>query len=158
RWLAADEFKTVYAQARNFKCQEAREAWPDFYDTFVANFSFCGGAMGMLDGACPVHYGYDARVEVLCEGGLVLVGCVNEPGFAVVSLDGRVSNRAVKSWRTLFKDAYLAELEDFVECIRHDRLPSVTGQDGQRAVEAVLAVNTSIRTGQPVVIQQESVL
>jgi predicted dehydrogenase len=56
----------------------------------------------------------------------------------------------------LFKDAYLAELEHFVACVQEDRAPAVTGEDGQRAVEAVRAVNDSIRTGQPVSICQEA--
>ena len=112
--------------------------------------------MGVLDGACPVHYGYDARVEVLCEKGLLLVGAVEEPGFTKVTLDGNVNGQAVKSWRTLFKDAYLAEMEHFVECVREGRTPQVTGEDGQRAVEAVVAVNESIRTGQPAKITLEA--
>lgn len=158
RWLTGQEFKSVYAQGRNFKCCDAREAWPDFYDSFVAQFAFRDGTMGILDGACPVHYGYDTRVEVLCERGLILIGAVEQPGLAIVTLDGKVNYAAVKSWRTLFKDAYLAELEDFIVSIREDRLPGATGEDGQRAVEAVLAVNESIRTGQPVAVQQEETL
>jgi myo-inositol 2-dehydrogenase/D-chiro-inositol 1-dehydrogenase/scyllo-inositol 2-dehydrogenase (NAD+) len=156
RWLTGDEFAQVYAQGRNFKCADARAAWPDFYDTVLAQFTFRSDTLGVLDGACPAHYGYDARVEVLGEKGLLLIGAVEEPGFTKVTLDGRVQEQAVRTWRTLFKDAYLAELEHFVACVQEDRAPAVTGEDGQRAVEAVRAVNDSIRTGQPVSICQEA--
>lgn len=155
RWLTGQEFVRVYAQGRNFKCPDAREAWPDFYDNVVAQFTFSQETMGLLDGACPAHYGYDARVEVLCEKGLLLIGAVEEPGFTKVTFDGQVNRQAVKSWRTLFKDAYLAEMEHFIECVRQGGTPRVTGEDGQRAVEAVVAVNESIRTGQPASITLE---
>ena len=149
RWLTGQEFARVYAQGRNFKCPDARAAWPDFYDNVVAQFTFREETMGLVDGACPAHYGYDARVEVLCEKGLLLIGTVEEPGFTRVTLDGQATSHAVKSWRALFKDAYLAEMEHFVQCVREGAAPSVTGEDGLRTVEAVVAVNESIRTGQP---------
>jgi myo-inositol 2-dehydrogenase/D-chiro-inositol 1-dehydrogenase/scyllo-inositol 2-dehydrogenase (NAD+) len=149
RWLTGQEFQRVYAQGRNFKCPDARAAWPDFYDNVVAQFTFNQDTMGVVDGTCPAHYGYDARVEVLCEKGLLLLGAVQEPWFTKVTVDGRVTGRAVRSWRTLFKDAYLAELEHFVECILGDKAPRVTGLDGLRAVEAAVAVNESIRAGLP---------
>jgi len=155
RWLSGQEFKQVYAQGKNFKCHDAREAWPDFYDSFAAVFTFVDGAIGFVDGACPVNYGYDARVEVLCERGLLLVGGVEQPGFQIIYSDGQVTSSAVKSWRTLFKDAYLAEMEHFVECIYKDQKPIVGGEDGQRAVEAVVALNQSISKGEPVQVRQE---
>lgn len=158
RWLTSQEFVQVFAQGRNFKCPEARATWPDFYDNVLAQFTFDGETLGTLDGTCPAHYGYDARVEVLGEKGLLMIGAVEDPGFTQVTLDGRVQARSVASWRTLFKDAYAAELEHFLECVRENRPPQVTGTDGQRAVEAVAAVNASIRSGLPVAIVQEPIL
>ena len=156
RWLTGLEFQRVYAQGRNFKCPDARKDWPDFYDNVVAQFTFAQETMGIVDGTCPAHYGYDARVEVLCEKGLLLIGAVAEAGLTKVTMDGRVMGQAVKSWRTLFKDAYLAEMEHFVLCVQEDQTPLVTGVDGQRAVEAVVAVNESIRRSQPADIALEA--
>jgi myo-inositol 2-dehydrogenase/D-chiro-inositol 1-dehydrogenase/scyllo-inositol 2-dehydrogenase (NAD+) len=156
RWLAGQEFAQVYAQGRNFKCPDARAEWPDFYDNVVAQFSFDQEAMGIVDGTCPAHYGYDARVEVLGERGMLQIGQVQEPGLTKVSVEGQISRCAVKSWRNLFKDAYLAEMEHFVVCIRENKSPRVTGTDGLEAVKAVNAVNESIRSGQPASINQES--
>jgi predicted dehydrogenase len=42
-----------------------------------------------------------------------------------------------------------------VDCILKDTPPQVTGVDGLRAVEAVVAINQSIRTGQPVELTSE---
>lgn len=147
-WLTGQDVRRVYATGRNFKCEEARAEWPDFYDNVVAQLTFDGDAMGVIDGTCPAHYGYDARVEILCEKGLLFVGDYRDPAAATrVTLDGEVVGQAVKTWRTLFRDAYLAEMVHFVDCVANDRTPEVTGHDGLRAVATVLAINRSIRTG-----------
>jgi predicted dehydrogenase len=158
RWLTGQELRSVYAQGHNFKCPEARQDWPDFYDNVVAQFGFDDQTMGVVDGTCPAHYGYDARVEVLCEKGVLFLGSVEQAGYTKVTVDGQVIGQAVKSWRTLFKDAYLNEVEHFVESIFNDTMPRVTGLDGQRAVEAVIAINESIRTGQAVKIKKENIV
>jgi myo-inositol 2-dehydrogenase/D-chiro-inositol 1-dehydrogenase/scyllo-inositol 2-dehydrogenase (NAD+) len=152
RWFTGSEASRVYAEAANFKCEDARKAHPDFYDNVLANFRFTDGTLGEVDGTCPCGYGYDARVEILCEKGLLLIGSVAQQGVAKVTLDGQVAGRAVKSWRNLFKDAYLAEMEHFVECIEQNKQPRVTGNDGRKAVEMVVAVNQSLRCGGPVEI------
>ena len=59
-----------------------------------------------------------------------------------------------RSWRNLFKDAYLAELEHFVDCVSNGAEPHVTGRDGLRALEAVIAANRSIQTGLPVALEE----
>ena len=40
-------------------------------------------------------------------------------------------------------DPYLAQIKDFCECIIEDRNPSVTGEDGIRSLEIVLAAYKS---------------
>jgi predicted dehydrogenase len=149
RWLVGSDIAQVFAFAGNFKCTDVREAWPLFYDNAVVNLRFADGTLGAVDGACPAGYGYDARVEVLCEKGLIQIGSVAETGVTEVQLSGAVQQRAVRSWRTLFKDAYIAELEHFIACVEEGTQPSVTGEDGLKAVAAVVAANNSIIDGAP---------
>ena len=150
RWLAGSDYEQVYAQAENFKCETLRKDYPDFYDNAVVTIRLKNGTLGFIDGTCPAGYGYDARVEILCENGMILIGDFKESGITWVKKDGTTLGSAFRSWRDRFKDAYLAEMEDFVEAIRNDRLPAVTGEDGMKALEVVIAANKSIKTGQPV--------
>lgn len=156
RWFTGLEPTRAYAEAANFKCPDARDEFPDFYDNILAVFRFDGGALAEVDGTCPCHYGYDARVEILAERGLLTVGHTAEQTATKVTVDGRVIGRTVQSWRNLFKDAYLAEMEHFVECVRQDQAPRVTGLDGLRAVAMVLAANESLRSGGAVAIAPEA--
>ena len=153
-WFVGSPLRRVYAESDNFKCPDAKRQYPDFYDNFLASFRFADGTLGVVDGTCPAHYGYDARVEILCERGVLFIGSIAQPGVTKVTLDGTIAGRTVRSWRDLFKDAYLAEMEHFVQCVLQDKPPRVTGQDGLNAVDAVVAANQSMRTGRPVEIQQ----
>lgn len=153
RWLVDSDVVRVYAEGANFKCLNARDTWPDFYDNAIVSVRFANGALGVVDGTCPAHYGYDARVEILCEKGVLFIGSVLNQGVTEVSVDGRVSGEAVKSWRNLFKDAYLSEMEHFIACVFDAKTPRVTGMDGLKAVEAVVAANQSLLHGVPVTLQ-----
>jgi len=160
RWFVGSEVCRVYADGANFKCPEAKDAYPDFYDNAVVNLRFSDGTLGVVDGACPCHYGYDARVEILCEKGVVFVGNAQSGSVTRVVVDGEatgigtVHGDSVRSWRNLFRDAYLDEMEHFVECVLEDREPRVTGTDGLKAVEIVAAANQSLRSGKPVALNE----
>jgi myo-inositol 2-dehydrogenase/D-chiro-inositol 1-dehydrogenase/scyllo-inositol 2-dehydrogenase (NAD+) len=155
-WLTGRRPVRIFAQGANFKSPDARESYPDFYDNVVASITFDDGAMGVIDGTCPAHYGYDARVEILCESGLIQLGSTLRQGLTCVSRDGQGVQQAVSSWRTLFREAYLAEMEHFVDCVRSGQSPSVSGMDGLHAVEVVQAINQSIHTGQVVNLQPDA--
>ena len=157
RWFTGAEIERAYAEAGNFKCDHAKADFPDFYDNILVMFRFDNGAIGEVDGTCPCHYGYDARVEILCEKGVLFVGTVEQKGCTQVTVDGTVVGRAVESWRFLFRDAYLAEMEHFVACVREDRRPKVTGTDGLKAVEMVLAANQSLCDRAPVELASSGV-
>ncbi|MFW5985774.1 MAG: Gfo/Idh/MocA family protein, partial [Halanaerobiales bacterium] len=150
RWLIGSEFKEIYAVADNFKVDEYREQYPDFYDTVALTLKFENGVLGMVDGCCPATYGYDARVEILGTKGMLQIGTSRENSVLVWNEDCQLLNDGTRSWRTLFKDAYLAEAEHFVDCLLNDREPVVGIKDGKKAVEIVVAGNKSIREGKPV--------
>jgi len=150
RWLINSEFSEVYAIADNFKVDKYRDKYPDFYDTVALTLKFKNGVLGMVDGCCPATYGYDARVEILGTEGMLQIGSSNENSILVWNKDHQLVGDGATSWRTLFKDAYLAEAEHFVDCILNDKEPKVGIHDGEKAVEIVLAANKSIKEKRPV--------
>jgi len=145
RWFTGSEFKTVYAAAGNFRCPDAREEWPDFYDNVIVSATFENGMLGAIDGAQGVAYGYDARTEILGTKGCVFIGRLgNETVVTCAAEEQGDTPIFVKSWRQLFEQAYLAEDISFVDCILNDTEPEVTGFDGLMAVKVVNAGNKSI--------------
>jgi predicted dehydrogenase len=154
RWLVGADLTRVYAEAGNFKCLDAVSDWPDFYDNAVVSLRFENGTIGTIDGTCPCGYGYDARVEILCEKGVLFIGNTAEKGLTEVRIDGKVEESAVRSWRDLFKSAYLDEMRHFISSIQSKTTPRVTGIDGLKAVHAVVAANQSILSGSPVQLRE----
>jgi myo-inositol 2-dehydrogenase/D-chiro-inositol 1-dehydrogenase/scyllo-inositol 2-dehydrogenase (NAD+) len=143
RWFTGSEFEEVYAIAGNYRSFEARESFPDFYDNVILLTRFQNGMQGSISGAQGVQYGYDARCEILGENGLIRVGSLADNSVVTHTVNG-MTTPVVKSWTDLFLDAYRAEDEDFVRCIREDRQPRAGGLDGKAAVMVVNAGNQSI--------------
>lgn len=144
RWFSDSEFKSVYAIAGNYRCPEAKEEFPDFYDNVIMIASLTGGQQAFVDGAVSVKYGYDARVEILGEKGVITVGQHHEGSVVICSQGSNVTRPVMKSWRNLFAEAYLAEDLNFVTSILEGRPPLVSGVDGKMVVKVVQAGNTSI--------------
>lgn len=145
RWFTGSEFKSLYAIGGNYRCPDAIETFPDFYDNVLMNGSFVNGAQGCIDGAQGVGYGYDAETEILGTKGVIRVGRTQEHFVTACSKGGMLKTPYVSSWRKLFIEAYLAEDKDFIDCILNNRTPRATGLDGKMAVRVVNAGNLSIR-------------
>ncbi len=153
RWFAGSEITEVYAVGGNFRCPQARDRYPDFYDNVAMVCRFADGRQGMIDGAVSVGYGYDARTEILGTRGVMFVGRREQDTVVGSSADRGITQQFVKSWRTLFTEAYVAEDQDFVDCIRENRDPRVRGMDGRMAVAVVNAGNRSIRERAPASVE-----
>lgn len=148
RWFTGSEVKSLYAIAGNYRCQDAKEKYPDFYDTVLMNLRMQSGSMGCIDGAQGVQYGYDARVEILGTKGCVQVGDLKDKAVIAYTLGQGMVCDIVRSWTDLFCEAYFLEDCSFIACIQNDSDPEVSGFDGLKAVEVVKAGNISIQTGQ----------
>jgi len=150
RWLIVSEYEQVYAMADNFKCPQYREEYPDFYDTATVNLRFKNGVLGMIDGCCPATYGYDARMEILGTEGMLQIGSKQAYSVLLWNNKSQLIKEGNKSWRILFKDAYLEEDKHFANCILNNEEPKVGIEDGKKAIEIVIAANKSIKTGQAI--------
>jgi len=153
RWFGGSEIVEVYAIGGNFRCPQARERYPDFYDSFSMVCRFANGRQGFIDGAAAVGYGYDARTEIVGTKGVMFVGRIEQDGVVACSTGAGIVRPFVPSWRNLFTEAYLGEDQAFVDCIRGGGEPKVRGWDGRMAVAVVNAGNRSIAERRPVTVE-----
>ena len=89
---------------------------------------------------------YDQRAEIFGPGGTVCVG--NWP-IAEGSADDELPFFAHR-----YLDAYIAELDAFVECVRNDNEPLLTGKDGRAALVLAIAGFRSYVEGRPVSVSE----
>ncbi len=144
RWFAQSELDTLYAVGGNYRNPDAVAEYPDYYDNVVMSGQFKNGIQFSIDGAAYVEYGYDSKMELVGTKGVLHVGRTEGAFLKCSTKEHGTSSPFINSWMTLFRDAYLAEDIAFVECIRNDTLPKVSGVDGRMAVAIVEAGNTSI--------------
>ena len=144
RWLAHSDPECIYAQVSNFKGAAYGVETAQFYDTALVAVRFESGTLGSITGVCPCDYGYDARVEIVGEKGLLQIGGVRSQSVVVcTNLQQGLITPIFRSWRERFASAYVREMRHFLECIRESAEPCVTGRDGRWAVAGVLAATLS---------------
>lgn len=156
RWFSDSEVESVYALGGNYRCSDAKERYPDFYDTVILNIRMKNGMIGCIEGAQGAGYGYDARLEILGTKGMVTVGDLRRNSVTAYSTDEGMKGEIVESWRTLFEKAYAQEDRDFLQCIVENREPRAGGKDGLEAVAVVKAGNESLSTGKVIRMREEN--
>jgi len=149
-WFMPSKLTEVYSAANPSIHPELAQEYPGYHDVYAAILKFEKGEIGLIDGACPVGYAYDARLEILGTEGLIMIGEVKGTTMLICHKDKKITTEPFTSWRDRFRDGYLNEAESFIKAIIEDREPEVTGEDGRRALEAVLAAVESIKTNKPV--------
>ncbi len=146
RWLTHDEVAEVHA----FATVAIRPEIAEFGDVVAStvNLRFSRGAIGNVESYVQCLYGYDVRTEIVGSKGSIFIGTLRQ-NSATFFQPSYGSYELEDHFLTRFRDAYLAEVLDFVDTILSDREPRVTGEDGLRAVEIAVAAEKSYRTAAP---------
>ena len=119
-------------------------------DTAVITLRFANGAIGTIDNSRKAVYGYDQRVEVFGSLGMVAV-TNNTPDTASFSnSDGVHSAKPLYFFLERYAESFVAELREFVGCVRGNTPPPVTGADGRAPVLIAIAATRSYQEGRPV--------
>ncbi len=155
RWMVGSNPKRIYLEVANFKGDERGVDADHYYDNMIANLKFESGALGSISGVCPCDYGYDARMEIIGKKGIMIVGELKGHALTVgVDRETGLVTPIFQRWPQRFFLAYIHELQHFMESIRNDTIPKVTGIDGRWAVAGVLAGTKSFLEERPVLLSE----
>jgi myo-inositol 2-dehydrogenase/D-chiro-inositol 1-dehydrogenase len=148
RYLIGSEVSEIYAAGGVMVDPEIGQAGD--IDTAVITLRFENGTIGTIDNSRKAVYGYDQRVEVFGSEGMVAVSN-NTPDTAVYSnAEGVHSSLPLFFFVERYTESYVAEMKEFIECIRRDQTPSVTGIDGRIPVVMGYAAMRSYEENRPV--------
>jgi scyllo-inositol 2-dehydrogenase (NAD+) len=146
RWLMRDEVKEVHA----YTTVAIRPEVADFGDIVagVVNLKYERGAIGNVESYVQAIYGYDVRTEVVGSKGSILIGSIQQNSVTFLSSAG--GNRALADhFLSRFEDAYVIEMQDFVQSMQHGRAPRISGEDGLQALEIAVAAQNSYLQSKP---------
>lgn len=155
RFVLEDEPVEVYAMASNL-VDPVFAALNDV-DTAVVVMRTASGALCHINNSRRTNYGYDQRVEAFGAGGLVRSN--NHRRNEVTRYDaGATAAREplLHFFIERYRDAYEAEIRDFIDCLKTGRPPSVTFEDGRRALILAEAALQSVRENRAVTIQYDA--
>lgn len=127
-------------------------------DVALAAVRFTSGALGSIEAATTLEPAdLEETLSIFGERGSVVVG-----GLALNRLEvwrfadmspeeeGRTVVETEQAIRSVYGTGHRPLVADFCQAIRENREPLVTGEEGRRAVELVLAIYRSAETGRPV--------
>jgi myo-inositol 2-dehydrogenase/D-chiro-inositol 1-dehydrogenase len=117
-------------------------------DTAITTLRLETGALAVVTNSLRAVYGYEVAAEVLGEKGKLAVGQERLTGLRRYGAEG-VSTDHVVQVTDRFRDAFVAEIADFIDCLAEDREPAVTGADGRAALQLALLAARSHREGRP---------
>lgn len=148
RYLVGSEVTEVYAAGGVLVDSEIGAAGD--IDTAVITLRFADGAIGTIDNIRRAVYGYDQRVEVFGSKGMIAAANDMPDTHTYSDAEGIHSALPMYFFVERYRDSYIAELQAFVDCIRNDTAPPVSGLDGRMPVVMGLAARKSYLDNRPV--------
>ena len=128
-------------------------------DNAILIFEFANGAMGMAEESWTKLGGMDDRAEVHGSKGVAYADLLH--GSAIVTYSAGGYDYAVEKagstvgWSfTIYEEnwsyGFVQEMTHFVDCVKHDKQPLVTGEDARVVMETLFAAYESAGTGRKV--------
>lgn len=148
RFLTQSEVVEVYATG-SVLINPDFEALNDV-DTAIIQMRFANGALGVIDNSRQAVYGYDQRIEVFGNEGMLLAN--NQLKHAVVHYSNNVTEQANPEYFFLerYQQAFRSELNSFYDSWLHNQPSPVSGRDGLQAWRIAQAAKQSLLTKLPV--------
>ncbi|MHB9373806.1 Gfo/Idh/MocA family oxidoreductase [Pseudomonas amygdali] len=124
-----------------------------FLDTAMVMIRFDNGAIATAEASFQAVYGYDVRGEVFGSAGMLTMGNVSESDLTRYLTNG-IQADSQRLDTDLLRDAYIAELNHFADCLRTGAKPLASGEDARAALAIARACIESFQQGRPVAVSR----
>ncbi|WZL72095.1 inositol 2-dehydrogenase [Clostridiaceae bacterium 35-E11] len=143
RWFLESEAKTVFAVGGCY-------AHPEFAqyqdgDNVSALIQFKNETMAFLFAGRTAPHGYNVETEIIGTKGILRIGAVPQKNLVEILDEQGVRKECSQNFLERFEQAYIDELQEFVDCIIENRRPDVTVYDGTRSTVIAYAATDSFR-------------
>ncbi|TLU74456.1 inositol 2-dehydrogenase [Lichenicoccus roseus] len=120
-------------------------------DAAMVTMRAASGALVHINNSRRCSYGYDQRLEVFGETGMLVAGNRRETSVEAWSAKGtQAADPVLHFFIQRYADAYAAEIAHFVACVQDRTRPSPSFNDGMQALRLADAANESLRTGRSI--------
>jgi predicted dehydrogenase len=156
RWmLGRPAITSVYAQMGTYAHSEKTQG----EDNAVLVLEFANGAMAVAEESWTKLGGMDDRAEVHGSTGVAYADLLHGNSMQVYSAvgydyavekAGSTVGWSFAIYEEIWNYGFVQEMAHFVECVKHDLTPQVTGEDARAVMEALFAAYESAGTGRKV--------
>jgi predicted dehydrogenase len=153
RWmLGRPPIKSVYAQMGTYVHKDKTEG----DDNALIILEFANGVVCLAEESWTKQGGMDDRAEVHGAKGVAYADLHHGNAlqtYSSVGYDysvekgGSTLGWSFAVWEEEWNYGFPQEMAHFVDCVKHDKPPLVTGEDGRVVLQAVFAAYESARTG-----------
>lgn len=150
RWLMGDEVVSVYGQARN-----SQHPYIEAEDVGVAVLTFKDGSVATVEGTVNMVEDLEQTLCVFGEDGMVRLGGLNASSVEVWRFKDEEAadndrREIEEKAANVYGNGHTSLFLDFANAVKENRQPYVDLFAGRRAVEIILAIYKSQKTGEVV--------
>ena len=151
RWMFGDEIEEVYGQTR-----QQFHNYLEVEDVGMAVVKFKNGAIATIEGTTNVYpQNLEETLYIFGENGTVKIGGKSTNNIEVWDFvdesENDKANRGLEEVTSnVYGNGHTSLYADVLDAIQNDRKPYVDAVAGKNALELVLAIYKSQKTGQPV--------
>lgn len=152
RFILKEEPEEIFAMASNLVDPIFAEL--NDFDTSMIIMKTQSGSMCHINNSRRTNYGYDQRVEAFGKGGMVQSNNLRPKEVSIFN-EKSTDQKDLLLWFFIerYKEAYQAEIEDFIKNIKNSDKPSVTFEDGRKALILANTAYESIETGKAIKVK-----
>lgn len=151
RWMMGDEIEEIYGTTR-----QQFHSYLEAEDVGMAVVKFKNGAIGTIEGTTNVFpKNLEETLYIFGENGTVKIGGTSTNNIDVWNFadedEADQKNKGLEEQTSnVYGNGHTSLFADVIQAIEDDRKPYVDAYAGRNALEVVLAIYKSQKTGQPV--------
>jgi len=151
RWLAREDPVSLYATGSCFS-KEIEAVGIGDWDNITISLKYPSGVLGLVDVARHATYGYDQRIEVLGEKGMLQAENPRITTVTFANENGFTSDITPFSFPERYVVTYATELDHFADVVEGKKPPLVSHDDARKSAIIAEAATQSARTGKVIIL------
>jgi inositol 2-dehydrogenase len=144
RWFMG-EVKDVFSIGNSIAFPEISKVGD--VENALSTMNFVNGGIGVISLSRIGIYGYGIHTEIVGTKGTIQIGYDRETAILVMTKD-QIAHDTVPGFYERFEQAYITQLQDFVENLVHSRPAPIGCDDGILAQKIAIAATKSVHSGQ----------
>lgn len=148
RWLLGEEPAEVYATGSCLV--DPKVGAIGDVDSVMVVMRTQSGKLAHINNSRRAVYGYDQRIEVLGAKGMLRAGNRTPTTVEHSGSDSVAADKPLHFFLERYAEAYVAEMNHFIESVTAGKPPSVGAKDGRQALVLAEAALESMKTGRAV--------